>query len=125
MEALFVSLIFFLATCGLAFFPFALGLWGRAGENPKVFLLCGALAMVSAAVNILLVNQRALGKALPRILASLGLVLAFWMITFPLYQKKFCPVCLLTDGTHTAKPVVGVILLAVGVIVFVLGWKVT
>jgi hypothetical protein len=125
METLLVALIFFLVTCGAAFFPFALVLWGKGGENPNVFVLSGVLAMIFAAANLLLVHRRALGRKLPRILAGLGLVIAAWMITYPVYQNWLCPVCLLAGGTHQAKPVAGIILLLAGVIVFFLGWRVT
>jgi hypothetical protein len=125
MEAIVVSLIFFLITAGIAFFPFALSLWGKGGENPNVFVLAGVLAMLAAVANVLLVYRRGKGRALPRILASLGLVLAMWMITYPIYQRQFCPVCFFTGGSHPVRLVAGVTLIAIGVIIFVLGWKMT
>ena len=125
METLIVSLIFFLITAGAASFPFALALWGSGAENPNVFVLSGALAMVFAAANIMLVQRRSSGKAGPRILASLGLSLAAGMVIFPLYQKWFCLVCLVTGGSHKIVPIAGVILLLFGVVIFFLGWRVT
>ena len=125
METLVVSLIFFLITSGATFFPFALALWGRGKENPNVFVLSGALAMVFAAANIMLVHRKSLGKAGPRILASLSLVLAAWMVTYPIYQSWFCPVCFITGGSHKVTTAAGIALLIFGVAIYFLGWKVT
>jgi|GEM_PF-5923932 len=125
METLVVSLIFFLITAGAAFFPFALALWGRGKENPNVFILSGALAMVFAAANIMLVHRRSLGKFAPRILASIGLSLAAWMVSYPVYQRWFCPVCFFTGGNHQVTTAAGVLLLILGVAIYFLGWKVT
>jgi len=125
METLIVSSIFFLITSGATFFPFALALWGRGKENPNVFVLSGALAMVFAAANIVLVHRKSLGKAGPRILASLSLVLAAWMVTYPIYQRWFCPVCFITGGSHKVTTGAGIVLLLFGLAVFFLGWKVT
>ncbi len=125
METLVVSLIFFLITAGAAFFPFALALWGRGKENPNVFVLSGALAMVFAAANIMLVHRRSLGKFAPRILASVGLSLAAWMVTYPVYQRWLCPVCFITGGSHKVLTLAGIVLLVFGLAIFFLGWKVT
>ncbi|OGC92957.1 MAG: hypothetical protein A2142_09425 [candidate division Zixibacteria bacterium RBG_16_48_11] len=125
METNFVSFIFFLITFGATFFPFGLSLWGKGGENPNVFVLAGMLAMLFAGANIILVNKKSLGKWLPRALASLGLVLAGWMISYPLYQKKFCPVCFIAGGNHKLSLGAGIILLLCGVVMFIFGWKVT
>jgi len=81
--------------------------------------------MVFAAANIMLVHRKSLGKAGPRILASLSLVLAAWMVTYPIYERWFCPVCFITGGSHKVTTAAGIVLLIFGVAVFFLGWKVT
>lgn len=90
-----------------------------------MFVLAGMLAMLFAGANIILVNKKSLGSWLPRALASLGLVLAGWMISYPLYQKTFCPVCFIAGGSHKLSLGAGLILLLFGVVMFVFGWKVT
>ncbi|MCI0531608.1 MAG: hypothetical protein L0Y74_06655 [candidate division Zixibacteria bacterium] len=125
MDALVVSIIFFLITGAAAFFPFALALGGRAAESPKVFLLAGGIALIFAGANVILAHRRAAGRFLPRLFASLGMSIAFWMAAYPFYHNWLCPVCLLTGGRHKAQLLGYVVVAVVGLIGFVLAWVVT